>query len=251
MPAQTDSQQMTTSPSARPISDLSPNEKRALLAQLLRRKARESQQFHPLSDNQQGIWFLSQFAPESSIYNVSFAGRIRSEVDIPAFRRAFQALVDRHPSLRTTIAVHSDKPVQHIHEHQPVHFEEIDASTWREDELQTRLVEETQHPFDLERGPVMRVSLFTRSAQEHILLLAIHHIVVDFWSLAVILNELGVLYSAEKAGRPAALPPLDLQYTDFVRWQAEMLASPAGERLWDYWKKQLAGPLTVLGLPAA
>ncbi|HVB29717.1 MAG TPA: amino acid adenylation domain-containing protein [Terriglobia bacterium] len=80
-------------------------------------------------------------------------------------------------------------------------------------------------------------------------MLVIHHIVVDFWSLAVILNELGVLYSAEKAGRPAALPPLDLQYTDFVRWQAVMLASPAGERLWDYWKKQLAGPLPVLNLP--
>ena len=157
--------------------------------------------------------------------------------------------MDRHPSLRTTIAVHSGKPVQQIHEHQPVHFEETDASTWREDELQTRLVEETQRRFDLERGPVMRVSLFTRSAQEHILLLVIHHIVVDFWSLAVILNELGVLYPAEKAGRPAALPPLDLQYTDFVRWQTEMLASPVGERLWDYWKKQLAGPLPVLNLP--
>jgi amino acid adenylation domain-containing protein len=242
-------QQTKTPPSVRPIADLSPNEKRALLAQFLRRKASESRPFHPLSDNQQGIWFLCQFAPESSIYNVSFAERIRSEVDIPAFRRAFQALVDRHASLRTTFAVHSGKPVQQIHEHQAVHFEEIDASTWREDELQTRLVEETQRPFDLERGPVMRVGLFTRSAQEHVLLLVIHHIVVDFWSLAVILNELGELYAAEEAGRPAVLPPLDQQYTDFVRWQTEMLASPAGERLWGYWKKQLAGPLPVLNLP--
>ena len=229
--------------------DLSPSEKRALLAQLLRKKVSGSKSFCPLSDNQQGIWFLCQFAPESSIYNVSFAARIRSDVDIPALRRAFQALVDRHPSLRTTIAVHSGKPVQQIHEHQSVHFEEIDASAWRGDQLQTRLVEETQRRFDLERGPVMRVSLFTRSAQEHILLLVIHHIVVDFWSLAVILNELGVLYPAKKAGRAAALPPLDLQYTDFVRWQTEMLASPVGERLWDYWKKQLTGPLPVLNLP--
>ena len=93
-------------------------------------------------------------------------------------------------------------------------------------------------------------SLFTRSAQEHTLLLVIHHIVVDFWSLAIILNELGVLYSAEKTGdAAAALAPLDLQYTDFVRWQSAMLASPAGERLWDYWKTQLAGPLPVLNLP--
>src|SRR5271166_256877 len=129
MPTQTNFQQIGTPPSVRPMAYLSPNEKRALLAQLLRRKAKEAQPFHPLSDNQQGIWFLCQFAPESSIYNVSFAGRIRSDVDIPAFRRAFQALLDRHPSLRTTIAVHSGKPVQQIHEHQPVHFEEIDAST--------------------------------------------------------------------------------------------------------------------------
>ena len=80
-------------------------------------------------------------------------------------------------------------------------------------------------------------------------MLAVHHIVIDFWSLAVILNELGVLYPAEKAGVQAALPPLDLQYTDYVRWQSEMLASPEGERLWAYWQKQLAGPLPVLNLP--
>ncbi len=249
MPAVTNAPHMMMAPTARRVADLSPHEKRALLAELLRRKASASQPLQPLSDNQQGIWFLSQLAPESSIYNVSFAGRIRADLDVPAFRRAFQALVDRHPSLRTTFAVHSGKPFQQIHDHQPVHFEETDASSWSADELQTRLVEDTQRPFDLEHGPVMRVGLFTRSAQEHILLLVIHHIVVDFWSLAVILNELGVLYSAETAGRPTALPPLDLQYADFVRWQAEMLSDPVGERLWDYWKQQLAGSLPVLNLP--
>ncbi len=133
MTAQPNSQQIRTPPTARPIADLSPNEKRALLAQLLREKASGSKSFHPLSDNQQGIWFLCQFAPESSIYNVSFAARIRAELDVPAFRRAFQALVGRHPSLRTTFAVHSGKPVQQIHERQPVHFEEINASTWHGD----------------------------------------------------------------------------------------------------------------------
>jgi hypothetical protein len=237
------------SQTSRPAADLSADEKRALLAQLLRKKASGSQALYPLSDNQQGIWFLCQFVPETSIYNVSFAARIRSEVDTPALRRAFQALVDRHPSLRTTIMVRSGKPVQQIHERLKVRFEEIDASNWRADELQTRLVEETQRPFDLQRGPVLRVSLFTRSPQEHILVLVVHHIVVDFWSLAVILSELDVLYPAEKAGRPAALPPLELQYTDFIRWQTEILASPEGERLWAYWKKQLAGPLPVLNLP--
>src|SRR5450759_1936249 len=117
-------------------ADLSPNEKRTLLAHLLRKKVSGSKSFYPLSDNQQGIWFLCQFAPESSIYNVSFAARIRSDLDIPAFHRAFQALVDRHPSLRTTFGVRSGKPVQQIHEQQPVQFEVTDASAWREDELQ-------------------------------------------------------------------------------------------------------------------
>src|ERR1039458_6878068 len=92
--------------------DLSPHEKRTLLAQLLRKKVSGSKSFFPRSDNQRGIWFLCQFAPESSIYNVSFAARIRSNLDIPTLRRAFQALVDRHPSLRTTFAVHTGKPVQ-------------------------------------------------------------------------------------------------------------------------------------------
>ncbi len=249
MPVQTNSEDIRTPPAARPAADLSAQEKRALLAQVLRRKAGESQSLHPLSDNQQGIWFLCQLAPETSIYNVCFAGRIRSGLDIPALRRALQALVDRHPSLRTTIAVQAGKPVQRIHDRQPVHFEATDASAWSEAELRLRLIEETQRPFDLERGPLMRVSLFTRSAREHILLLAIHHIVVDFWSLAVILTELGVLYPAATAGRPAPLPPLDLQYTDFVRWQTRMLAGPAGEQLWDYWRTRLAGPLPVLNLP--
>ena len=107
---------------APPTAGLSPPEKRVLLAELLRKKARASQSLYPLSDNQQGIWFLCQFAPESSVYNVSFAARVRSELDIPAFRRAFQALVDRHPSLRTTITVRSGKPVQQIHDDQPVHY---------------------------------------------------------------------------------------------------------------------------------
>jgi len=231
------------------VADLSPDERRALLGQLLRKKASESPSYYPLSHNQQGIWFLYQLAPESTIYNVSFAARICSDVDITALRRAFQSLVDRHPSLRTTFEVRSGKPVQQIHEHLEVHFEETDASTWRGDELKTRLIEEAQRLFDLQRGPLLRVSLFTRSAEEHILLLVVHHIVIDFWSLAVILNELGVLYPAAKAGVRAALPPLDLQYTDYVRWQTEMLASPEGERLWAYWKKQLTGRLPVLNLP--
>jgi hypothetical protein len=93
------------------------------------------------------------------------------------------------------------------------------------------------------------VNLYTCSANDHVLLLVVHHIVIDFWSLALLLTELGTLYPAEKAGAQAPLPALDSQYTDYVRWQAEMLASAEGERLWVYWQKQLAGQLPLLELP--
>ncbi len=237
------------STTSRRIADLSAGEKRALLAELLRKQTRDSKSLYPLSYNQQGIWFLYQLAPESTVYNVNFAARISSEVNVPALRRALQTLVDRHPSLRTTFPAHSGKPIQRVHEHQKVRFEEVDGSTWSEDELKSRLLEEAYRPFDLERGPLLRVSLIMRSAREHILLLVVHHIVIDFWSLAILLDELGILYPAECTGVKAHLLTLTLQYTDYVRWQAKMLASPGGERLWTYWREKLAGQLPVLDLP--
>lgn len=230
------------------IEDLSPAEKRALLGELLRNKAGQSASSHPLSYNQQGIWFLYQLAPESSVYTVNFAAHLNAELDVPALRRAFQTLIDRHPALRTTFPVHSGKPIQRVHEAQKVHFQEVEGSTWSPEELKTRLLEEAYCPFDLERGPLLRVTLFTRLAREHVLLLVVHHIVIDFWSLAILLDELGVLYPAEQAGAQVILPPLKLRYTDYVHWQAEMLASPEGERLWAYWQQQLAGQLPVLQL---
>jgi hypothetical protein len=235
-------------PAVQRIADLSPAEKRVLLARLLRER-RNQEPYYPLSYNQQGIWFLSQLAPESMVYNVSFAARIRSIVNIPALRRSFQALVDRHPCLRTNFSVRGGKPVQRIHEGASVQFEETNASGWSRDEMKLRLADEAHRPFDLEQDSLLRVRVFTDAAHEHFLLLVVHHIVIDFWSLAILLNELGALYSAEAIGLRTALPPLDLQYRDYVRWQSEMLAGVEGEHLWKYWKKQLATPLPVLDLP--
>ena len=95
--------------------------------------------------------------------------------------------------------MHSGKPAQRIHHDAKVHFEEVDASAWSRDEVESRLTDEAHRPFDLEQGPLLRVSVFQRSAQEHYLLLVVHHIVIDFWSLAILLNELGTLYPAEAA----------------------------------------------------
>jgi amino acid adenylation domain-containing protein len=203
----------------------------------------------PLSHGQQALWFLYQLAPESAAYNLAGAVRIRADLDVRALRQAFQSLVERHATLRTTFALGQDKPVQRVSASAQVACHEIDAAHWSEAALRERLSAEAQAPFDLTTGPVLRVSLFRRAAQEYVVLLVVHHIVADFWSLAVLVHELGLFYQAHQGDGAAPLPPLVLQYTDYVRWQMETLAGHEGERLWSYWQKQLAGDLPVLDLP--
>lgn len=206
---------------------------------------------YPLSYGQRSQWFLYQSAPESAAYNAAFTARIRRDVDAPALQCALQALIARHPSLRTTFTMRGVKqPVQKVHGYQEVCLEEIDASTWTEDELNKRVVEAYQRPFDLEQGPVLRVSLFSRTKHDDIIfLLVIHHIVCDGWSLWILIDELGMLYSVEETGNKASMTHLEFSYADYVYWQADMLAGPEGERLWTYWKKQLSGDLPALDLP--
>ena len=230
-------------------ANLSADEKRALLAQLLREKANESKSLFPLSQGQQALWFLYKLVPQSWAYNTLFTARIQSDIEIPALRRTFQALISRHPSLRTTYTERDGKPFQQIHEDIEVQIEEIDASNGSWDELKEQVTQEARRPFNLEQGSVMRVSLFTRSPKDHIFMLAIHHIASDFWSLLILMDELRVLYSTQKTGTQASLPPQNLSYVDYVHWQNQMLAGAAGERLWAYWREQLAGELPVLNLP--
>lgn len=231
------------------LANLSSQEKRELVAQLLRQKVNQATSLHPLSYGQQALWFLYQSAPENTAYNTAFTANIRSHVDVSALKGAFQSLIDRHPSLRTTFTTIDGKPVQEIHGHQEVCFHQIDASAWSWDELNKQVVEDYRRPFVLEKGPVIRVSLFTRSEQEHILLVAVHHIVYDGWSLWILLDEFRKLYSAEITGTQTSLPPLTHSYIEHIRKQTEMLAGPEGERLWDYWRQQLSGELPVLNLP--
>ncbi|MEH2191207.1 MAG: amino acid adenylation domain-containing protein [Nostoc sp.] len=204
---------------------------------------------YPLSYGQQALWFLHQLSPSSPAYNIVNAVRLHGELDIAALQRAFQVLVDRHPCLRTTFIAYQGKATQYIHEHLEVCFQHEDASTWTEKLLEDRLITEAHRPFNLETGPLLRVNLFTRLTNEHILLLAVHHIVADFWSLTVLVDELGVIYQAQKAGKQHTLISLTFKYTDYVRAWAEAIASPTGERLWAYWQKQLSGELPVLNLP--
>ncbi|MCA1633791.1 MAG: AMP-binding protein, partial [Acidobacteria bacterium] len=205
---------------------------------------------YPLSRGQQALWFLHHVAPESAAYNIARALRVRAPLDTAALRRAFQAIVERHPALRTTFGAEGGEPFQEVHERAEVFFQEEDASAWDEQSLSRRLVEEAHKPFDLERGPLMRVHLFRRGASEYVLLLAIHHIVSDFWSLGVLVQELSALYTHAAGGQGSAtLAPPASQYSEYVRAQASMLDGPEGERHRRYWQRQLAGTLPVLDLP--
>ncbi|BAY60049.1 amino acid adenylation [Calothrix brevissima NIES-22] len=202
-----------------------------------------------LSYGQRSLWFMHQLAPTSPAYNIASAVLLKGDVDIAALQRAFQKLSDRHPALRTTFAVRQGEPLQLIHPQMDVCFQQQDVSYWSETLLKERLTQEAYRPFNLEQDSLMRVSLFTNSVEGHILLLVVHHIITDFWSLAVMAQELGTIYQAEKQGSDLSLPPLALQYIDYSYKQAQMLASPKGEKLWAYWQQQLAGELPVLNLP--
>jgi amino acid adenylation domain-containing protein len=212
-------------------------------------QAQESSAEQGLSRGQQSLWFLHQLAPESTAYNLVSAMRVRTPLDDAAFARALQALAARHQSLRTTFHAVDGKPVQHVHAHLEGDFREVDASGWDEARLHDELFEEAHTPFDLAAGPLLRVRLYSGTPGGPVLLFTLHHIIVDLWSLSVLMHELGVLYEAEREGAPATLAPVALQYGDYVRWQEEMLAGPEGERLWAYWHGQLAGELPVLNLP--
>ena len=200
----------------------------------------------PLSYGQQAMWFLYQIAPQSIAYNIYTTIRINSNLQLDAWHRAWLQLVERHPILRTTYTQYEDQPTQVIHPYQEIDIKVTDASAWNLEYLEKQILVETDRPYNLETGPVVRVHLFTRSSGEHIQLLAMHHIAGDMWSFDILLNELRDIYNSQTDN---SLSLSKLSYTDYVSWQTEMLSSSQGEQLSAYWRKQLTGELPVLDLP--
>ncbi len=202
----------------------------------------------PLSYGQQALWFLHQLLPEEISFNVSGAIRIIGELNIPALELAFEQLTARHESLRSTFHVLNGEPIQKVHGSMDGIFQIVDASNFSDLELRERLVSEAHRPFDLENNSAMRALLFKKNS-EHILLLAMDHIVTDFWSMTVLAREILVSYEANKSGAEISLPEISARYSDYVRWHADMLASPQGEKLREYWQSELSGKLHALNLP--
>src|SRR5262249_46939083 len=145
---------------------------------------------YSLSAGQQALWFLAQLSPESTAYNIARAVRIKSALDVSVFKHALQTLITRHASLRTLFSSRDGRPSQRVQEQMELSFEEWDAADWSNSNLQEHLVEKAHTVFDLKHGPLLRAHLCKRSDSEYVLLLVTHHIIVDFWSLELLLDEL-------------------------------------------------------------
>ncbi|MET0647060.1 MAG: amino acid adenylation domain-containing protein, partial [Pyrinomonadaceae bacterium] len=208
----------------------------------------------PLSFAQQRLWFLDRLMPEAASYNVPVAYRIEGRLDVNALERSLNRIVERHEVLRTTIAVIGAEPSQIVRPESPLTLEHADLAGLTEDaraEAVRREIEsESRRTFDLERGPVIRARLLRLAEEEHVLVITMHHIVADGWSVGVLARELSAFYEAEARGAEARLPELPVQYADYAAWQRAWLQGEELERQLDYWRGQLAGAPTVLELPA-
>ena len=204
---------------------------------------------YPLSYGQKSLWFIWQLSPKTGAYNFSFAADIYSKLDIKVWHQIFQELRERHPILCSTFPMRGEEPIRWVNQQQKLDFWEIDVSDLNEEALNSKVNEFHNSPFNLETEQVMRVRWFTKSNQKHIMLLTIHHIACDGWSIDLIIKELSKIYQSKTSSVETNFIPLQHSYQDYVLWQREMLESAEGEKIWSYWKQKLAGELPILNLP--
>lgn len=207
----------------------------------------------PLSYNQQGLWVLNQLMPGESVYHSPTAARLTGKLDVAALQQALQAIVARHDSLRTVFHVVNGEPIQVVQDFildVPV----VDLSTieeaGRETEALNIVEREARRPFDLSVGPLIRAIILRLREEEHILLVTMHHVITDGWSVGIFHRELSAIYEAVTSERPAALyPALTIQYTDYAVWQREWFEGDTYRAQLEYWKKQFATMPPALELP--
>jgi amino acid adenylation domain-containing protein len=207
----------------------------------------------PLSFSQEALWFLDQLAPGRPTFNVTAAVRIAGPLDLGALQRSLDELVRRHESLRTTFVAIGGTPHQVIAPGSRIALEAVDLTTLRpgdrEAAARRRAIDESRRPFDLDRGPLIRVSLLSLGEAEHVALLTMHHLITDGWSFGVAAGELAALYEADRPGLSSPLPEPPIQYADFALWQREQLRSGAWATAIDCWKRRLSG-VPPLELPS-
>jgi amino acid adenylation domain-containing protein len=206
----------------------------------------------PVSFAQQRLWFLDRMAPGNPFYNIPLAVPIRTALDVGALERALNAIVARHESLRTTFQVIDGEPCQVVHQSIDLKVSVSDLRNLPPAEMDARsrelATEDARRPFDLERGPLLRCTVLTRGTYDHILLLSMHHIVSDGWSMGILTKEVTALYQGFILSYESPLPELPIQYADFAVWQRDWLRGEVLDEQLSYWRKQLAD-LPTLELP--
>lgn len=208
----------------------------------------------PLSFAQQRLWFLDQFEPDNSVYNMPFATLLRGSPNVDAFEQSLRDLVQRHEILRTTFVTLNGEPAQIIATapSPTVAMPEVDlqelSEAEQEAEVKRLATEEARSPFDLTRGPLLRTKLVHLGEEQHIFFVTMHHIVSDGWSVGIFVRELATLYEIHSRHQLPSLPELPIQYADFAVWQREWLQGDVLEKQVEYWRQQLAN-LLVLDLP--
>lgn len=225
------------------LRDLSPAEKRQLLAAMAAKRKLSAERSYPMSFSQQRLWFLNQLNPGNPFYNVESASPFAGPVDVQALKDAINAIVRRHAVLRTTFREINDEPRQVVAPELTIDLPVIDLSqllpSERESEEQRILVEESRRPFDLAQGPLIRTVLVKRGYNDHLFLLRMHHIIADGWSMGIFARELEALYVSNVTRQPARLTELPVQYGDFAVWQREWMTGSIRDQQLAYWREQL------------
>jgi acyl-CoA synthetase (AMP-forming)/AMP-acid ligase II len=202
-----------------------------------------------LSEAEKSLWFLSKLAGDSGAHTVSRAARIRGPVDWSSMCSAIRIVVKRHEALRTTFPAIGGQPWAKVHDWLEPELEHKDTSAWDVRTLQRALDEVAARPFSLENGPLLRFALFSRSDTDHVLAFVLHHIVADLWSVCVLLDEVGQIYAAQLSGTPKMLPNIGISYREYLAKQERRLTGSEGQRMREYWRSALAGPLAPTNLP--
>lgn len=207
----------------------------------------------PTSYAQQRLWFLDQLEPNSPYYNIPSAVRFQGKLNIAAFDQSVQEIIARHETLRTTFTMMDGEAVQVISPELKLEIPIFDLTdrepAVREKETQRLAREEARRPFNLTSGPLFRITLIKLADADFVVLLTMHHIISDGWSMGVFIREIAVHYDAFSQGKSAPLPELPIQYADFAQWQQEWLTGDVLEEQIDYWRNQLQDVPPVLELP--
>ncbi len=216
-------------------------------------RPRQQNENLPLSFAQERLWFLDQWEPGSSAYNIYSALRMQGKLSIKILERSLSMLIQRHETLRTTFATMDGQPVQIIAPHRSASLPVIDLAGLSPDEQEAQTLrlakEEARAPFDLSRGPLLRTTLLRLGMHEQVFLLTLHHIISDGWSMGIFNRELVTLYQELLQEQPATLPVLPIQYADYALWQRQHLQGAVWQEQVSYWTAQLAGVPPLLALP--